>query len=56
MRPEPREGQPAPPDPAAPNLISTSTAALTVEVDTDGDGVRGTLSRQRAAEHMPQPH
>ena len=29
-----QEGQPAPPDPAAPNLISTSTAAQTGEVDT----------------------
>ena len=30
-----QEGQPAPPDPAAPNLISTSTAAQTGGVDTD---------------------
>ena len=30
-----QEGQPAPPDPAAPNLISTSTAAETGGVDTD---------------------
>ena len=30
-----QEGQPAPPDPAAPNLISTSTAAQGGGVDTD---------------------
>ena len=30
-----QQGQPAPPDPAAPNLISTSTAAQTSGVDTD---------------------
>ena len=30
-----QQGQPAPPDPAAPNLISTSTAAHTGGVDTD---------------------
>ena len=30
-----QEGQAAPPDPAAPNLISTSTAAQTGGVDTD---------------------
>ena len=30
-----QEGQPAPPDPAAPTLISTSTAALTGGVDTN---------------------
>ena len=30
-----QEEQPAPPDPAAPNLISTSTAAQTGGVDTD---------------------
>ena len=29
------EGQPVPPDPAAPNLISTSTVAQTGGVDTD---------------------
>ena len=30
-----QEGHPAPPDPAAPNLVSTLTAAQTGGVDTD---------------------
>ena len=30
-----QEGQPAPPDPAAPNLVSTSAAAQTGGIDTD---------------------
>ena len=47
-----REGQPAPPDPAAPNLIASSTAAQTGGVDTDvmeSEDIEPTVSSQAPA-------
>ena len=51
-----QEGQPAPPDPAAPNLISTSTAAQTGGVDTDvmeSEDIEPAVSSQAHATAAP---
>ena len=51
-----QEGQPAPPDPAAPNLVSTSTAAQAGGVDADGmetEDIEPGVSRQAPATAAP---
>ena len=50
-----QEGQPAPPHPEAPNLISTSTAAQTGGVDTDveSEDIEPTVSTRAHATAAP---
>ena len=51
-----QEGQPAPPDPAAPNLVSKSTAAQTGGVDTnvmESEDIEPALSSQAHATAAP---
>ena len=51
-----QEGQPAPPDPAAPNLVSTSAAAQTGGIDTDvmeSEDIEPAVSSQAHATAAP---
>ena len=48
-----QEGQPAPPDPAAPNLVSTSTAATTGGVAMETEDTEQAVSGQAPATAAP---